>query len=155
MKYKKIINVQKSNLFLTFWLIFLYCAYPVKLKIQHYLPKLNNNTLWRTHNQSVAIISEATIYYFFSKSYQNQVLKKSKIEFSKENFQKQKCEDKNDMLLSYFFQNIENKENLSISIITELEELSFDLLNSCDSKIVQKNAYNILYWISLYYEYKN
>ncbi|MFN3604393.1 MAG: hypothetical protein ACK4UJ_06765 [Leptonema sp. (in: bacteria)] len=134
-------------------------AFPLKVTLEHNLSRIDKNIHWEKENQSIFILKEEIIFYFFSQSKRNQIFNKDyKMETKKTNILKiENCKEINDFTLEKFLwlRNPTKKwESLEIEL-NEVKELSLWLLKNCNNSYIQENAKNLLYWQSLYEEYKN
>lgn len=150
---KKIKNILKSNLFLTFWLIFLnFCisVYPFRIQIEYKLAKIDKETIWEKENQSINQLKETITFFMFKPE------KFIKNEFQINEHRKEvlNCKEENDFVLNYFFSIIQESQKNKQSIFY-LQDKALRLLNECENSYIRENARNIIYWISLYEENSN
>lgn len=140
----------KSNLFLTFWLIFLdFCisVYPLKIQVEYKLSKIDLETVWEKENQSINRLKETIIFFLF----EPKRLKNNKLQTNDQKKEFLGCKEENDFILNYFF-NIIQESKINKESIYYIHDKAFQLLNKCENSYIRENAKNMIYWISLYEE---
>jgi len=145
---KKFLSFILGKKNLTFWLIFLNCLSltPIRVEVPHNLIKIESNAQWYGQNQSLKVIKESILLYFFDKQFPIE-------DFEKQYYNEKDCKKKNDLLLSYFVQS--KNQNLTSEEVLEFQNYALDLIQSCkENEYIEKNVKNMIYWFSTYEEYR-
>ncbi|MCS7204786.1 MAG: hypothetical protein NZ853_03735 [Leptospiraceae bacterium] len=139
-----------------FLLIFNHCLtlYPVKVNVYHNLMKIDPYTEWQSKNQSIKFFPETIVFFLFRK--QKSIISNEKNLMNLYN-QATDCKEKNDILITWFTQEINKMENLkkwNLQTKNLFQNLALDILTRCQEEIIQRNGKNLLYLIMLYETYQ-